>query len=156
MCYHYIISFIQYFTGVPNIKTSVEKLEDHADIPSFSSSLRRKSSHHLDIDYQEEIAQSAELIEEDKENIQFNTNVTNISNISNISTLKKYPKKAYRTQQTAFMMIQIEKNIKIQCEYCKKELLRKQVVYRMMDKNFCSEYCRYYTFPQSHKASMLR
>jgi hypothetical protein len=148
MCYHYIISFIQYFTGVPNIKTSVEKLEDHVDTPSFSSSLRRKSSHHLDIDYQEEISQSTELIEEeDKENIQFN---------SNISTLKKYPKKTYRTQQTALMMIQIEKNIKIQCEYCKKELLRKQVVYRMMDKNFCSEYCRYYTFPQSHKASMLR
>jgi hypothetical protein len=154
MCYHYIISFIQYFTGVSNTKTSVEKLEDHVDTPSFSSSLRRKSSHHLDIDYQEEIAQSTELMEEeDKENIQFNPN---ISNISNISTLKKYPKKTYRTQQTAFMMIQIEKNIKIHCEYCKKELLKKQVMYRMMDKNFCSEYCRYYTFPQSHKASMLR
>lgn len=148
MCQCYIISSIQYLLGIHlDPKSSNNKLENNIDSeeisskPKFTSTLRRKSSHHLNVDYETELVESEELME-NKENITSNSS-------------PRFSKKAI----SEYKMIFIEKNIKIHCECCKREIIREQIIYRMMDKYFCSEYCRYRTFPpqtQTQRFSIIR
>jgi hypothetical protein len=160
MCIYYIISYIQYICGFKyNQKNSNEKLENNREkynTPKFSPTLRRKSSHQLNVDYDNI---STKLSHVDTFGTYVNQSDIVLKNEYSGHLLDKIPeneelienkinilisKKAISKQKMTF----IEKNIKIYCDCCKRELLHKQIIYRMMDKYFCSEYCRYRTFPQ--------
>lgn len=151
MCKKYIIAIIGYFFNILDIgdKSSNQVLEDSEGIEPISKPVimidasfkRRKSSHHFDLDYSKEL-EEVDTLMENKENCLYDKNVI-------IGTSFKEVNKKRVNKYNMEMQIQyLESHMKVECDYCKKSIIQKQIMYCMMDKRFCSEYCRYRTFPK--------
>jgi hypothetical protein len=139
MCEDCVVASLRYLFGA---KSSDHELEDKkpkengnenmsVNVSVDVNMVRRKSVHQLDIDGMNDM---------DKENAPLNVNVK-----------VHIPVKSYRVKRSQIhvndeYLLTLERNIKVYCDHCKIDIHGNKTSYRMMDKNFCSEECRYDAF----------
>ena len=99
-------------------------------LPPLPLMHKRKSSHHFQVDY-------STLLEEDenKENVEVKSNVM-------------IERRESRKKRNELQFQQLENSVQIYCEYCRRSISQKNVMFCMMDRCFCSEHCRKNMFSQ--------
>ncbi len=98
---------------------------------SISKMHKRKSSHHFQVDYVGVIPE-----DDDKENVKENQNMQIVNSYE------------VRKKRKELQFQQLENSVRMHCEYCKRSISQQNMIFCMMDRCFCSEYCRQHMFSQ--------